>query len=169
MRKLYIFLVTLTSLTIVSLAPLNGFALENPEFGGNNAAEYQPPTGNPQNNTITGLQPNNNTGLQPAPSGINPQNLIQRGGLEVLTSTAKGATSTARDKAAAKSHSALPTWIAGGLLTLIAVVYVVFKPDPSKPVPVEAVVSEPVQTTKPKKKKSGSAKSTRKKRKAGQR
>ncbi len=144
-------------------------ALDQPEFGGNNASDYQPATRNPQSDILTGLQPNTNTNLQPAPVGINPQNLVQAGGLTVLTSPDKGATSTtSQPLSPQKPKSSLYIWVIGGVLTLIAIVYVVRKPDIKTGKPQPAVIETAV-TQAPKRTKPAEKKSTRKKRKSSRR
>ncbi len=166
MRNLKISLLVVMSSCLVLLTPSAALALSKPEFGGNNSADYQPPTGNPQNNTTTSLQPISKTSLQPVPAGINPQSLVQPGGLVVTTSTDKGASSTiAQPTVAKKSKSVIPIWIAGGVITLLAVIYVVRQTDTKEPAPEPVIVETPV-SKKPKKTKTKPKKSTRKKRRS---
>ena len=141
-------------------------ALEQPEYGGR-STDYHPPTRNPQGSSPTGLQPTGNNSVQPAPTGINPQALPRTQGLKVLTSPDNGASTTAPEASSSSVRSKyLLTWVIGGILTLAAVIYVIFKPD-SKPedkneAPQEApvilpaqAVNSPKKTRKTAKKKSG--------------
>jgi hypothetical protein len=115
-------------ISLLWLTPITTLALGQPEFGGNNSTDYQPPTGNPQTNLPGSLQPTNAT-LQPVTT-INQQALIQSGGLTVLTAPDKGATSTVSQPNILNKHSnVLITWIIGGLLTIVAVVYILSRPD----------------------------------------
>lgn len=168
MFKLKILTLVLASLCLVQLTPpALTDALEAPEFGGNNASEYQPPTGNPQADTLTGLQPNNNTGLQPSPTNINPQNLIQGGGLRVSASPDKGATSTTSQPVPVVSPSKKnrPAWVIVGIFALIAAAYFIRHKRILKVGQPEPLVTEPPEiSVKPKKPKHSSKKSTRKKR-----
>lgn len=168
MKSLKYLVLLITLLGVALVTPATTLALQQPEYGGNNSADYQPPTRNPQGDTATGLQPNSNTSLQPAPVGINPQNLIQAGGLTVLTSKDKGASSTAsQPPAPKKSRNTLPTWIIGGTLTLAAAIYVVRSTDKKKvssqPKPI---IAQPAIVKKPSKTKPVGKKTTRKKRQA---
>lgn len=179
MRRLKIFAVVLLGLICAPLITLSVSAQEAPAFGGNNASDYQPPTGNPQNDIATGLQ-TNNTPLQPVP-GLGQQGLLRIQDLKVSAATSNGADSTASSSPpASKPKSALPTMIIGGILTFAAVMYVLFKPDEKLETKAEAVkISNSPRPTlkqvkaeskavpvKPKAKPVGSKKTTRKKRKA---
>ena len=152
------------------LAPVASFALDQPNFGGNNSSDYQPPTGNPQG-TVPGSLQTTNSALQPVPT-LNQQALVQSGGLSVLTAPDKGATSTARDVTTnGDSKAALITWIIGGILTFLAVAYVLFKSD-KVPVSVGAGINAAVPTDKnpeasekPKKQSKKSTKKTKSKKK----
>lgn len=162
-------LIVSISLGLVGLLPIRVLALDEPSFGGNNSSDYQPPTGNPQTNPATNLQPTN-TLLQPVVTTLNQQSLVQSGGLLVLTAPDRGATSTAAEPLISKKQtSAVPTWIIGGLLTLAAIAYVIFKPDTqTKPSTLAAVPAKPkkvIATPKPKITKKPVKKTTRKKRK----
>jgi hypothetical protein len=171
MRRIKVLLVTV-SLGAFGLLPSTVFALEQPTFGGNNSSDYQPPTGNPQTNIPAPLQPTNTT-LQPVATVLNQQALIQSGGLSVLTAPDKGASSTAAEPKTAKAKSALPTWIVGGILTLAAVAYILYKPDnnvQTAAVATPAQVKEvEIATTKTKTVKKPAKKTSRKKRKATKR
>ncbi len=172
MLKYKILILTLIGSCLLSLAPYATVsALANPEFGGNNSSDYQPPTSNPQGDTLTGLQPNNNSGLQPSPTNINPQNLMQSGGLKVSASPVKGANSTVSQPIShPKPKSVWPARIIGVIVVLFAaVMYWPRKPgaqtNESEPVTVEP----PVIDVQPKKTKQIAKKSTRKQRKKARR
>jgi len=155
-------LLAFVTLSLVLLGPGAVWALEQPSFGGNNASDYQPPTGNPQTNNPTSLQPTN-TSLQPV-TLLNQQTLVQSGALSVLTAPDKGANSTAAEAVVKKHRSTLPTWIIGGLLTLGAVGYILYKPDRSPDtVTAEAVIEQPQKISKPKTTKKPAKKSNKKK------
>lgn len=156
-------------LSVIGLMPTRVFALDQ-SYGGNNSSDYQPPTGNPQTNLPTSLQPTN-IGLQPVTS-LNQQGLLQSGGLSVLTAPDKGATSTASEPVIKKPRSSLPIWIVGSLLTLAAVVYILFKPDkvPEEPaVPQPATAAKKVKTEKSKNITTSTKKAKRKKKKSNRR
>lgn len=132
-------------------------ALSAPNFGGNNSADYQPPTGNPQNITTPTLQPNSSS-LQKA-SG-NQQTLTPVNNLQVVQ--------TGAPKPAPKPPK---SWLAiyypvliVGALTVAGIVYIVTRPDSPKPPVIEepkpAIVPTPKKRS-PKKKK----KTTKKKKK----
>lgn len=127
MRYTKFSLLLLTILACLFLATPVATAQEQSDFGGNKASDYQPPTGNPQSNPPSALQPTN-TAVQPV-TPLSQQGLTQSGGLPVSTASEKGATSTGAERGTRKIKSAMPTWIIGGLLTVAAVAYILFKPD----------------------------------------
>lgn len=92
----------LRKLALIALGvAMLGFAVPvhaQTNFGGNNAADYQPPTRNPQGNVATGIQ-NNKANLQPTntQAGINQQNLPVLPNLQVVTTNQRGAPSTASE------------------------------------------------------------------------
>ncbi len=150
---------------MVWLAQPGAYALQQTEYGGNTSSDYQPLTRNPQGNTITGLQPTNSSDLQTPSAGINPQSLVLKGGLKVLTSPANGAGSTAPNQVPTpKPKSTLPIWIIGGLLSAVAFAYVLLKPD-SKDTQRVTVATKSVPADKPLTPKNRAKKTTRKKRK----
>jgi len=170
MHKFKYYLALLAGVTILGLSAPVVWALEMPEYGGR-SSDYHPPTRNPQGSTPTGLQPTNKNTIQSAPTSLNPQALTQTGGLKVLTSPDNGAATTVSEAPKpGEPINSLIIWIIGGILTLVAVVYIVAKPD-KKPdnrgTPPEIPDSAPlVLAPKPKKTKKKVKNKSSKKRKS---
>lgn len=175
MNRVKYFLALVASLALFSLGAPVALALEQPEYGGR-SSDYHPPTRNPQGSSPAGLQPTDTSSIQSGGSGVNPQALPRTGELKVLTSGDNGAVTTAPEESGSDtSGKYLLTWIMGGLLTLIAVVYIIVKPDAKslakQDVPqAETPVNQPAQVAdKPKKSKNTSKKKSAKKRKSARR
>lgn len=140
---------------------------------GGNAADYQPPTGNPQNNTTTNLQ-TTGSGLQPVPgqSNFTQEKLTGATDLQVVgMETSEPNTNTTSTESTDITTGLNPVpFIVIGLLTFAGVLYVATQPSGSaktsflaEPVAAEAAVKpEPLPSTKkPLKKKHTARKSTR--------
>lgn len=107
----------------------------SPISGGSNAADYQPPTDNPQDDAGANLQTPAGD-LQPLPGKDNftQQNLSGRQDLRVVGTTGEAnpnTTSTSANPDNGTSASRLPIAIIG-VLTVAAIVYLVIQPEPSK-------------------------------------
>ncbi len=141
--------ILLTGLTISfssSVYATNGY-----DLGGNNSADYQPPTGNPQSSV--GSSPQSGTvSLQPAPGqgAMAQQDLPIVANLGVTGANNidnPNTTSTSVTPAPTKTFQVWPIVVIG-IATLLAIIYIVRRPEPTA---IETVVD-----TKPAKPKSKS-------------
>jgi hypothetical protein len=140
-------------------------------LGGNNATDYQPPTRNPQGDTANLNQTGGN--LQPQ-SSTTQTTLPSVDDLRVPGVNGSPNTNTTKTAAPSTNRKQVNFWPIGiiGVLTLIAMVYVIAQPDPTKrrrPAVATETVPEPIvkkQITKkkPTKKTHTKKKSARKRR-----
>lgn len=95
----------------------------SPGVSASNAEDFQPPTGNPQNNVNSNLQKNSG-GLQPAPGqgGVSQDNLLRSGNLKVVTISGSSGSVTPPSVQQAQSFS--PSWLS---LFLVIAVFVIFR------------------------------------------
>jgi len=148
MRRVKRIIATISLLGLILIAVPAG--AQSSAISGGNATDYQPPTGNPQNETRTNLQPTG-TGLQPVPGQDNftQQNLGGKSDLQVAgTNVTEPNTNTTSTEAPDVSDGINPLpMIIIGLLTLAAIAYVIVQPsDSSKKT---AVSVQPAETLKP--------------------
>jgi hypothetical protein len=173
MRRVVCFIITLWSgVVMLSLFGAPVWAQTNGAniMGGNNASDYQPPTRNPQENVANLNQTGGN--LQPQNS-VTQTSLPSVGDLRVPGVSGApntNTTKTSKPETVTKSINYWPISIIA-LLTLLAMIYVIVQPDPTKqkrrtlpPEPAAVPTSAPTAATAKKTPKKPAKKSAAKRR-----